>query len=353
MSGDAFDPSAPTGVDLARVIPWLQERLPWMATPLTWEKLAGGHSNFTYRVTDANGEVFVLRRPPLGELLPSAHDMGREFTIMAGLWPTPVPVPEPLAYCDDKSVTGAVFYVMRAVDGISLYNAAECEPFIAQDLRRGHGFHFIDVLADLHAVDPDEVGLGDLGRRDAYVARQLKRWRQSWDASKNLERPDVESLHAFLSDRTPEQGPARVVHGDYGLHNVISNRQGRIAAVVDWEISTLGDPLADLAYALNSWGKHGELNRRVEKPSLLPGYPTDDELLARYAERTGADVSNIGFYVSFNHWKTACIVQGVLARYYNGQKSTEGVDIEGLEFGRDDAIEKAVIAAESIGYRRA
>ena len=347
------DPNAPVGFDIATVVPWLREHCAWIAPPLTWTKLAGGHSNFTYRVEDANGEQFVMRRPPLGELLPSAHDMGREFKVMTAMWPTAVPVPEPLAMCDDKSVTGAVFYAMRSVEGRSLYNADEVEGLVPIELRREHGFHFIDVLADLHAIEPDAVGLGDLGRPDAYVARQLKRWKASWDASKTCERPDVERLHAYLFDRTPEQGPARVVHGDYGLHNCVSNAQGRIAAVIDWEISTLGDSLADLAYAINGWGKPGEVSRRSVKPSMAPGYPTDRELLDRYAERTGADLEDIDFYISFNHWKTACIIDGVLARYYHGQKSTEGVDIAGLEFGREEALDKAIAAADSMGYRRA
>ena len=356
MTSDALnehDPAGPIGIDVDRVVPWLRERCEWVTPPLRWTKLTGGHSNFTYRVDDAAGNAFVVRRPPLGELLPSAHDMVREFRIMAGLWPTAVPVPEPLALCEDPSVTGAVFYAMRAVEGRSLYGAEEVEALIPQELRRDHGFHFIDVLADLHAIEPASVGLGELGRPDAYVARQLKRWRASWDASKTTVRPDVELLHAYLAERTPQQGPARIVHGDYGLHNCISNAQGRIAAVVDWEISTLGDPLADMAYAANAWGKHGEISQRGRRPSQAPGYPTDIELLERYAARTGADLSQIDFYLSFNSWKTVCIIDGVLARYYNGQKSTEGVDIAGLEFGRDESLEKSVAAAQKFGYRRA
>ncbi len=343
----------PMGFDIDRVVPWLCERIPSMQPPLTWTKLAGGHSNFTYRVVDSAGLAFVVRRPPLGELLPSAHDMGREFKVMSALWPTPVPVPQPLAFCDDPAVTGANFYVMSAADGRSLYNGEEVEAWIPEPLRREHGFHFIDVLADLHAVDPFEIGLGDLGRPDAYVARQLKRWKASWDASKTLDLPEVDSLHAYLSANTPEQGPARLVHGDYGLHNVVSNSMGRVVAVIDWEISTLGDPMADLAYAINAWGKPGEVSRRGVKPSQAPGYPTDDEMLDRYAKRTGIDLSQVGFYVSFNHWKTVCIIDGVLARYYNGQKSTEGVDIEGLAFGRDEALAKSLEAADALGYRGA
>jgi aminoglycoside phosphotransferase (APT) family kinase protein len=350
-TADPEDAMTPTGFDVERVVPWLRSHCPWMEPPFIWQKLAGGHSNLTYRVTDAEGNQFVLRRPPEGELLPSAHDMAREFRVMKALWSTPVPVPEPLAFCDDKSVTGAVFYAMRAVEGRSLYNADEVQELIPEELRRGHGFHFIDVLADLHALDPGEVGLGDLGRPDAYVGRQLKRWRASWDASKTVESPDLERLHEFLSERTPEQGPARVVHGDYGLHNCISNREGRVAAVVDWEISTLGDRMADLAYAINAWGKRGEVSGRGVKPSLAPGYPSGEELLERYATRTGIDLSHIGFYISFNFWKTTCIIDGVLARYYHGQKSAEGVDLIGLAAGRDEALVQAIAAARPIGFR--
>ncbi len=340
----------PQGFDVDAVVPWLEARCAWMQGPYSWERLAGGHSNLTYRVTDAGGNTFVLRRPPEGELLASAHDMAREFKIMTALWATPVPVAEPLAFCDDKSVTGAIFYAMRSIEGKSLYALEEVLALVPQNLRREHGFHFIDVLADLHAVDPNAVGLGDLGRPDAYVARQLKRWRASWDAAKTVEAPDVERLHEFLADNTPEQGQARLVHGDYGLHNCVSNTQGRVAAVIDWEISTLGDALADLAYAINGWGKPGEISARGIRPSQAPGYPTDAELLARYAEKTGVDLSNIGFYVSFNHWKTVCILNGVLARYYAGQKSTEGVDIEGLCGARDEALVKAIEAALPLGF---
>jgi aminoglycoside phosphotransferase (APT) family kinase protein len=340
----------PQGFDVSTVMPWLEAKCTWMLGPYCWERLAGGHSNLTYRVTDAAGNSFVLRRPPEGELLPSAHDMAREFKIMKALWDTPVPVAEPLAFCDDKSVTGAIFYAMRAIDGKSLYALEEVLALVPEGLRREHGFHFIDVLADLHAVDPNAVGLGDLGRPDAYVARQLKRWRASWDAAKTVDAPDVERLHEFLSNNTPEQGPARLVHGDYGLHNCVSNAQGQVAAVIDWEISTLGDPLADLAYAINGWGKPGEISARGIRPSQAPGYPTDAELLARYAEKTGVDLSTIGFYVSFNHWKTVCILNGVLARYYAGQKSTEGVDIDGLCGARDEALLKAVEAALPLGF---
>ena len=341
----------PEGIDIASVTRWLSEQGCGYEPPLRFEVLPGGHSNFTFRVHDHSGRTFVLRRPPLGELLPSAHDMAREFRIISALWPTPVPVPEPIAFCDDVSVTGARFFCMGAVDGKSLYEAADVVAQVPEELRRQLSFSFIDVLAELHALDPDEIGVGDLGRKDAYVARQLKRWFASWNASQTADTAsltDVATLHDELSARLPEQGPARLVHGDYGLHNCLSARGGFIAAVVDWEISTLGDGLADLAYALNTWvGPEDPPPVKPDVPTLEPGFARRAELTARYAERTGADLSQLPYYSAFNHWKTTCILQGVYARYLQGQKSSEGVDLVMLARRRDQALMLSRLALEA------
>ncbi len=350
VNGEPTD--RPDGIDVPAVEAWLRTQLPDLAPPLLFTKLAGGHSNFTYKVDDTAGRSFVLRRPPMGELLPSAHDMGREYRIISALWPTPVPVPEPVAFCEDTAVTGAWFYCMGVVDGRALYLREDVELYVPEERRRDLGFSFIDVLADLHDLDPDEIGLGGLGKKTDYVSRQLHRWFASWNASQT---PDVEGitevarLHELLSGQVPDYSPARVVHGDYGLHNCLSHHSGRIAAVVDWEISTLGDPLADLAYALNTWADENDpLPVREDGPTQAPGFPTKTELLERYASRTGRDVSGIDFYVSFNHWKTVCIIQGVYARYMAGQKSTEGVDLESLLERRDRSLELARIAASRL-----
>ncbi len=334
--------NAPDGIDIEPVTAWLLERREDLAGPFRWEKLPGGHSNFTYRVTDSKGTAFVLRRPPLGELLPSAHDMAREFRIISALWPTSVPVPEPIAFCDDLSVTGARFYCMAAVEGKSLYEGPDVEAQVPQDKRRALGFSFIDVLADLHAIEPDDIGLGDLGRKDDYVGRQLKRWYASWNASPTTDSAaltDVAILHDELVANQPVQGPARLAHGDYGLHNTLSHPDGYINGVIDWEISTLGDPLADLAYALNTWvGPNDPPSPREAIPTLEPGFPSRQELIDRYAERTGRDLSQLGYYSAFNHWKTVCILQGVYARYLQGQKSSEGVDLRLLAQRRNHAL---------------
>ncbi|MPY96110.1 MAG: phosphotransferase [Acidimicrobiia bacterium] len=269
------------GIDVEAVTRWLGERLEWLAPPLAFTKLTGGHSNFTYRVDDEGGRAFVVRRPPLGELLPMAHDMGREFTLISGLWPTPVPVPEPLAFCEDPEVTGAPFFAMGFVDGGPIYTEEDVVARIDGVADRAKtGPSFIDTLAALHAVDPDEVGLGKLGKRDSYVGRQLNRWYASWNASKNRDLPDVDRLHDFLAERLPEQAETRVVHGDYGLHNCVVGRDGTVLAVVDWEISTLGDPLADLAYCVNWWD-------RDDSPARMEGFDPPEALVERYGITTG------------------------------------------------------------------
>jgi aminoglycoside phosphotransferase (APT) family kinase protein len=328
------------GIDVAAVTTWLADRLDWLAPPLRFTKLEGGHSNFTYRVRGGDGRDFVLRRPPLGELLPMAHDMGREFTLISALWPTSVPVPEPLAFCEDREVTGAPFFAMGFVDGGPIYTEEDVEARIGSIEARGHtAASFIDTLAALHAVDPDEVGLGALGKRDSYVARQLHRWNVSWEASKNRELPGVERLHDLLLEHLPEQVETRVVHGDYGLHNCVVGLEGQVLAVVDWEISTLGDPLADFAYALNWWD-------RDNSPTRMEGFDPPERLVELYGDATGRDLSQIDYYRCFNHWKTICILQGVYARYLHGQKSTEGVDLDDFPLRIDEYLEKGLALAE-------
>ena len=341
----------PTGIDVPAVTAWLGSRLSWRGGPLEWERLAGGHSNLTYRVTETGGRQFVLRRPPQGDLLPGAHDMGREFKVMSGLWGTDVPVPEPLALCTDPSVTGAPFYAMGAVEGKSLYNVDDVDSLVPVEKRAALADSFIDTLAALHSLDPAEVGLSDLGRPDAYVARQLKRWYMSWTETKTCDRPDVDKLHDFLESVVPSTYTTRIVHGDYGLHNCVSHCDGYVAAVVDWEISTLGDPLADLTYCMNAWESEGSGDLiRPQAPSSAPGFPTREYLLRRYCERTGTTPDSLAPYSAFNHWKTVCIIDGVLARYLAGKKSTEGIDLVALETGRDRSLDNAVAIAREVGY---
>lgn len=341
---------APAGYDVAAVETWIRGHVRELAPPFAWTRLPGGHSNLTYLIEDAAGRRAVIRRPPLGELLPKAHDMAREWAVIRALGPTPVPVPAALGFCDDHSVTGAKFYVMGFVDGHPLYNADDTNRYVPEPLRERLAHSFIDVLADLHTVEPAAVGLQDLGKPTNYVGRQLNAWYRSWTASAGpaqYDDPRAHRLHDALAERIPDQGPARIVHGDYGLHNCLVGGDGRIAAVVDWEISTLGDPLADLAYALNQWPDPSD----PEPPAATaatspPGFPSRTALARRYAGRTGRDLSRLDYYVAFNRWKSAAIVHGVYARYMEGKKGTEGVDLEGLRasIGRSLTLAEAALA---------
>ncbi len=321
----------PEGYDQPAVEAWIAEHVDGLTPPLRWTRLEGGHSNLTYRLDDVDSRSAVIRRPPQGKLLPKAHDMSREWALISALGPTAVPVPPALAFCESPDVTGAWFYVMGLVNGRPLYSAAHTEEWVPEERRVKLAHSFIDVLAELHAVDPDEVGLGQLGKRDSYVGRQLRTWYRSWTASiepAELDDPRAHHLQRYFLDHLPDQGPARVVHGDYGLHNCLVGPDSVIAAVVDWEISTLGDPLADLAYAMNQWMPATDtMPTGSGGATSAPGFPSREDLLARYAERTGRDLSHLDYYVGFNRWKSAAIVHGVYARYMEGKKSTRNVDL--------------------------
>ncbi len=324
--------TGPEGYRVEAVEAWIAAHIDNLTPPLLWTRLEGGHSNLTYRLDDAHGNSAVIRRPPRGELLPKAHDMSREWALITALGPTPVPVPPALGFCEDPDVTGAWFYVMGLIDGHPLYSAQDTNRLVPEGERRKMAFSFVDVLADLHSVDPDEAGLGGLGSKENYIGRQLKTWYRSWTASMapaGFDDPRAHELQRYFLDALPHQGPARIVHGDYGVHNCLVGPDCTIAAVVDWEISTLGDPLADLAYALNQWPDPADGEPPpAEAATSPPGFPARSELAARYAQRTGRDLSNLDYYTGFNRWKTAAIVHGVYARYCQGKKSTDGVDME-------------------------
>lgn len=332
----------PAGIDVDGVTGWIASNIEDVAPPLRFTRIKGGHSNLTYEIDDAAGRKLVLRRPPLGHLLPTAHDMNREWRFISAFHPTPVPVPPPLDFCEDTDVTGAPFYVMAFVEGHVMHDASVAEQHYDEAQRRSTGESFIDVLADMHAEDPDGIGLSDIARKEGYIARQLKRWYSQWNASKTRELPLVDELHDEFAARVPMQGPARVVHGDYRLGNCITSFDGRIAAVLDWEIATLGDPLADVGYVLHSWPEAGEAGPAHRmSPTTVPGFPTRAELLARYAARSGRDVAGIDFYVAFSHWKSACIVEGVYARYLHGALDTTGVNLDAFKLSVEMSVQNA------------
>ena len=325
MSDEATGSSAsaagvPDGIDVAGVESWFALNVPSASPPLSFERIAGGHSNLTFRVSDAGGNSWALRRPPLGKRLGSAHDMAREHKVVAALGSTAVPVAPVIGLCEDESVSGeAPFYVMEFVEGPILRGLAEAATFPDEGDRRAIGDRVADTLAAIHAVDPDAVGLGDLGRKEDYVARQLRRWQGQWEKSKTRELPAIDSVHERLAARIPEQGPATIVHGDYRLDNMILTPSGEVAAVVDWELCTLGDPMADVGLLMAYWPEREQAELALGQPAnLAPGFPTRAELAARYSERSGRDLSDLDFFIALGYWKLAIILEGVYARYAAG-----------------------------------
>jgi aminoglycoside phosphotransferase (APT) family kinase protein len=339
---------APEGIDRAGVEAWFGEHIPRAELPLTFERISGGHSNLTYGVCDAAGKRWALRRPPLGKRLGSAHDMGREQLVVSALAGTPVPVAPVAGFCEDESVNGAPFYVMEFVEGPILRGLAEADAFPDEGDRRAIGERVVDTLVEIHAVDPDAVGLGDLGRKEDYVARQLHRWQGQWEKSKTRELPAIDAVHERLAARIPAQGPATIVHGDYRLDNMILTPRGEVAAVVDWELCTLGDPLADVGLLMVYWPEAGEETIALGQPATLaPGFPKREELKARYAERSGRNLSQLDFFVALGYWKLAIILEGVYARYAAGQYGKVDPGIEA--FAR--LVERLAEAAEEAERR--
>jgi aminoglycoside phosphotransferase (APT) family kinase protein len=316
--------------------------------PFTFSLIVGGRSNLTYAATDAAGNRFVVRRPPLGHVLATAHDMAREHRIISAVGPTGVPVPPTYGLCTDEAVNGAPFYVMGFVDG-EVLDAPEKAALLPTELRLSASEHLIDVLADLHSLDVDEIGLGDLARRDGYVERQLRRWSTQWANSKTRELPAVDEVAERLAARVPPQQGVVVAHGDYRFGNCLTDTgRGRIAAVLDWELCTLGDPLADVGYLGVYWTDQGAEARRHNDPTGAPGFPDYAHLLDRYAHRTGRDLSGIDFYVAFSSWRLAVISEGVYARYLHGQMGQQ-VDRSVIDTFKEGTEQLAAAALEAIG----
>jgi aminoglycoside phosphotransferase (APT) family kinase protein len=335
-------PGEAAGVDVAALRDWCAEHVPDFV-PSYAVQIAGGHSNITVRVSDDAGRDVVLRRPPLHSVLATAHDMGREFRLISAFGPTPLPVPRTIAYCPEDDVIGAPFYLMEFVKGLVLHDYHLAEQ-LAVDARYAAGMSFMDALVELHRADVDEIGLGDLAKREDYITRQLKRWHAQYQQSRTSDDDTVDRAHDLLAARIPPQREATVVHGDFRLGNCIVNEQGEIQAVLDWEICTLGDPLADIGYVLASWPETPEEAAPFpESPSIAAGFPGRKELLGRYAGRSGRDVSDVDFYVAFSYFRLACIIQGVYSRSLLGAQGDTGDDVEVF---RVRAESSARIAAE-------
>jgi len=340
------------GIDHDRVSECMTATVAGATAPFRFELIAGGRSNLTYRVTDDAGDSFALRRPPVSHVLPTAHDMRREYTVITALGGTDVPVPRTLGLCTDESVNGASFYLMSFVEG-HIVRDERAASELSEASRSRAGDSLVDTLARLHAVDVDAVGLGDFARRDAYIARQLKRWHGQFTQSTVDGHPGpavVDRVHELLADRIPEQQGASIVHGDYRLDNTVLDDRGTVRAILDWEISTLGDPLADLGLLLVYWAEpeDGDPALVGVAPTVLPGFARRAHLLARYAEASGRDVSQISYYRAFGYWKLACILQGVHVRYAGGAAAGDrsGVDQFATHVGR--LGERALAEVESL-----
>jgi aminoglycoside phosphotransferase (APT) family kinase protein len=287
---------------------------------LTATLIAGGKSNLTFELSCAGGQL-ILRRPPNGRLLPSAHDMGREARVQRALHRTAVPVPRVVAQDETSQVIGAPFYVMAKVDGHVIRNELPTGYATTADERRRIADALVDVLAELHSVDPERVGLGDFGRPAGYLARQLRRWQSQWEASRTGNVPAVDALGRELAARLPCSPPHTVVHGDFRLDNCLMARDdpSAVAAVLDWELSTLGDPLTDVGMLLFYWRESGEPQSSLTPTvTALPGFPGRDHLVDRYASRTGRDLTEVRYYEAFAHFKFAVIAQGIAARVAAG-----------------------------------
>ncbi|GAA4723007.1 phosphotransferase family protein [Phytohabitans rumicis] len=327
---------SPPGLDLARLRDYLGS-----AHELSAEVIAGGKSNLTYVLRDGT-HTWVLRRPPLGHVLRTAHDMAREHRVISALAPTAVPVPRTVLLCADAEVIGVPFYLMEYVDG-TVYRTAEQTAGLGPERARTLAYTLVDVLADLHEVDPESVGLGDFGHPAGFLERQLRRWKAQLDASRSRDLAGIDELHARLTASTPASMKSGIVHGDYRLDNVIVGADGRVAAVLDWEMATLGDPLADVGLLLVYWDGLAGLGSNAVSTAVHPGagFPSGDALAARYAARRGADLTTLDWYIAFGYFKLAVIAEGIHYRFVAGKTVGAGFDHIG------EVVEPLVAAGHS------
>jgi aminoglycoside phosphotransferase (APT) family kinase protein len=310
------------GINEDNVTAWMVDHVDAVA-PLSFDLIAGGRSNLTFRVSDVAGSHFALRRPPTSHVLATAHDMVREHTIISALYPFAIPVPRPLGLCTDPEVNDQPFYVMEFVEGAIVRNEVESAAAFDLATRGRIGANLATTLAQLHDVDVDGAGLGDLARHDGYIERQLRRWRSQYDQMhvEGVEHDGlIEAVGDQLATSIPPQQRVSVVHGDYRLDNTVLDDTGHVKAILDWELCTLGDPMADLGVLLDYWAEpHDEISVLLgSAPTTAPGFATRHQVLDAYAAQSTLDVSDIAYYCSFGYWKLACIMQGVFARYSAG-----------------------------------
>lgn len=316
------------GIPVEALEDFLRSNVPHLlGGPLRVELLAGGRSNLTYLVTDGDSR-WVLRRPPLGHVLATAHDMDREYRMLAALHPTDIPVPRPLISAGSE-VLGAPFYLMEFTDGLIPRERTQLESFRTCPEQLAH--ELVDVLVRLHRLEPDSVGLGELGRPHGYLSRQLSRWAHQLDASRSRRLPELDRLGQLLSETLPTEREPTLVHGDYRLDNVVVDPQdGRIVGVLDWEMATRGDPLTDLASMVLWWdGIRGLDSPVAAVPGDVPDFPSSELLLARYAEQSGRDLASLPWYLAFAFYKIAVIFEGIHYRAQQDLTVGDGFDALG------------------------
>jgi aminoglycoside phosphotransferase (APT) family kinase protein len=311
----ASSDAAPPGIDPRGVDAWLATHVAEAVPPFTYEQIMGGGSNLTFRVVDSEGRQWALRRPPMGPILATAHDMGREVKIMSALALSPVPVPDCAAFCRDPDVTGAPFYVMDFVDGLVIRNLESTRAMTREDADRATD-SLIDTQIALHTLDLEEYGLADLARHGDYVGRQLSRWRRQIEAGQTRDAPLFFDLHERLMARKPtEQVPPALAHGDYRFDNVVLDERFGVAAVLDWELCTIGDPIADFAWSLEYWANASDpVSFLRDPPTASDIFVSRDEVVDRYRSRCGFEFGDLSYYRVFSWWKQACIAEGALAR---------------------------------------
>jgi aminoglycoside phosphotransferase (APT) family kinase protein len=299
---------------------WLETNVDGFRGPFTLEKFSWGQSNPTYRIAAASGD-YVLRRKPFGQLLPSAHAVDREYRLIAALHPLGFPVPRPYALCSDPGVIGAIFYVMELVRGRAYTNGAL--PEFAPSERRRICEQLVDTLADLHNIDPAAAGLGDFGKPGNYFERQVARWTRQYRDSQTDDLPEMERLIDFLPRSLPEQSRVSIVHGDYRIDNVLFAEEN-LNAVLDWELATLGDPLADFSYLAMQWVMPADGTAGLSGLDLaMLGIPNLDEIAQRYSARSGVPVAGqLDWYFAYNLFRLAGIVQGIKKRMIDGTASS-------------------------------
>lgn len=331
-------------INEAKVSPWLAEKLKNSVAPFTYTLIESGHSNLTFLVTDADQNRWVLRRPPLHQVLATAHDMVREHTIISALYPTGFLVPEPIALCTDDSISSFPFYVMEFIDGV-IISDLEAAKKVPEDLRAKTGRALAETLAHLHSIDPDEIGLAELAKKEDYISRQLHRWLKQFKQSKAPQSDDVEKVHDILAQNIPPQKYTGIVHADFRLDNcVLDETTGKVRAVLDWELCTLGDTLADIGIFAGYWANldDGEMIL-FDSPTAQPGFISRQDLLNEYAKASGRDLEHIDYYLAFANWRIVCILQGVYSRYLDGAMhgKTPAGGMDALKTRIDSLIKKS------------